>query len=206
MRNIVLILALSFVSTCALSCESSSQAALPVGAIVENFALPTHDGKQVSLKDYRGSIVVLEWFNRGCPFVEKHYKAGAMPDIQAEYGEKGVVWLIINSTRTDHDNYLSPEETAQVISDWKIRGAAMLNDSSGQVGRRFGAKTTPHMFVIDKDGKLAYQGAIDDDSSVFSDPKKAKNYVRAALDELLDGKPVTVAQSKPYGCSVKYAE
>lgn len=184
--------------------EPFNARALDVGQPAPDFKLLAIDGSPIALSDFRGKTVVLEWFNRGCPFVQKHYKDGDMQALQSQYKAKGVVWLIVNSTATSSPDYLSPEKTREVIDEWKIADATYMIDASGTVGRSYGAKTTPHMYVIDPSGTLAYAGAIDDDEDVFADPKKSKNYVRAALDDILANRPVATKSSKPYGCSVKY--
>lgn len=185
---------------------STSFAEVKNGDAAPDFSLTTVDGKKVSLSDYKGKIVVLEWFNLGCPFVVKHYKNNDMQSLQSEAVGKGVVWLSINSTNPKHQDYLTAEKAADQVKQSKINSTAMLQDADGKVGKLYGAKSTPHMFVINADGKLAYQGAIDDTPSPKADPKAAKNYVRAAIDELLAGKSVSQAQTKQYGCSVKYAD
>ncbi|HQH26659.1 MAG TPA: redoxin domain-containing protein [Oligoflexia bacterium] len=165
--------------------------------------MKTYNGEEIHLADYQDKIVVLEWFNAGCPFVAKHYKSGHMPAMQKEFIERGVVWFVINSTNPRHENYLTPDKAKQTEAEWGIAGSKMINDEEGTVGKLFGAKTTPHMFLI-KGGTIAYQGAIDNNPSTDSDPAKAQNYVKQALNELLAGKPVAKASAKPYGCSVKY--
>lgn len=169
-----------------------------------NFTLTDSHGKEVSLEEFRGKTVVLEWFNKGCPFVQKHYRGGAMQSLQSDYSEKEVVWLAINSTNPKHRDFLNEEKTNEVISEWKIKNATLLLDPEGTAGKLYDAKTTPHMFVVNPEGVLVYEGAIDDDSDVYSDPRKAKNYVRGALDDLLVGKEPSTSETKPYGCSVKY--
>lgn len=183
----------------------SSSHALNIGDEAPNFTLQSADGKQVSLKDYRDKVVVLEWFNPGCPFVRKHYDSGAMQKLQTEAAEKGVVWLNINSTASGRPDFLTPEKTKGYVAEKGVKAAAMLSDADGTVGKKYGASATPHMYVIDKAGKLVYQGAIDDNPDVSGDPATAKNYVRDAMGSLLSGKQVAVAETKAYGCSVKYA-
>lgn len=184
-------------------CMPGAATALEVGEKAPSFTLPAADGTQVSLADFADTVVVLEWFNEGCPFVKNHYEDGDMQSLQSAYAEKGVVWLTINSTAKDHQDHLTAEETKELAGEWKIEKAKMLLDESGTVGQQYQAKTTPHMYIINK-GTLVYQGAIDDKPDAFSDPKKANNYVRAALDQVLAGRPVTAAETTPYGCSVKY--
>jgi peroxiredoxin len=175
-----------------------------IGSAVPDFELNSVDGKPYKLSDYKGKMVVLEWTNPGCPFVVRHYQDGLMPALQKECADKGVVWLTINSTNPGHKNYQSPDALKMTYTGWKGAFAALLMDPDGKAGKAFEAKTTPHLFVIDKEGKLVYNGAVDDD------PQGAKttrvNYVRLAVDSLSKGEPVATSVTKPYGCSVKYAE
>jgi peroxiredoxin len=184
----------------------SSLYALDTNSEAPDFTLTSVDGKTVNLSDYKGKTVVLEWYNMGCPFVVKHYKNGDMQALQSDAIGKGVVWLTINSTNPNHKDFRPTDKAAAEVKEHKIASTAMLVDSDGKVGKLYGAKTTPHMFVIDPSGKVVYQGAIDDASSVSANPKESKNYVRAALDEVLAGKPVTTSQTKQYGCGVKYGK
>jgi peroxiredoxin len=175
-----------------------------VGSLAPDFQLNSIDGKPHKLSDCRGKIVVLEWTNPGCPVVQRHYRDGLMPALQKECIDKGVIWLAINSTNPKHQNYRTPEALQPIYGDWKAAFTALLMDADGKTGRAFGAKTTPHMFVIDKEGKLAYYGAVDDDFQGTNETRI--NYVRLAVDSLLKGEPVATSATKPYGCSVKYAE
>ena len=175
------------------------------GAPAPDFSVTDTAGKAVKLSDYKGKFVVLEWTNPECPFVQKHYNSKNMQDLQKEWGAKDVVWLTINSTNQTNSEF----KTGAQMDAWlKTQGAApksALIDSSSATGRAYAAKTTPHMFVVDPTGKVLYNGAIDDKRSANpADAKTAKNYVRAALTEATAGKPVTVASTTPYGCSVKY--
>ena len=161
-------------------------------------------GKPVSLADYQGRIVVLEWHNFGCPFVQKHYRSGNMQSLQKKYAGD-VVWLAVNSTSRTASDYTEPAKLAGQLRDFGAAPAKYLMDDPGAMGHAYGAKTTPHMFIIDAAGKVVYNGAIDDKRSTnVEDVKTAKNYVVAALDEMKAGKPVSVATTTPYGCSVKY--
>jgi peroxiredoxin len=177
-----------------------------VGQSAPNFTLTDVSGKSVSLADFKGKHVVLEWTNPGCPFVQKHYVSDNMQSLQRDAKAKGVVWLAINSTEPKHQDYLAPAKLAtKMNTEWKAAASDILMDESGKVGMAYGAKTTPHMYLIDPAGKLVYAGGIDDKRSANpADVKVAKNYVRAALDDALAGKPIAVATSTPYGCSVKY--
>src|SRR5687767_9450573 len=170
-----------------------------VGEPAPAFSLQDQDGKTVSLADFKGKTVVLEWFNQGCPYVVRHYKSKTMTDTAAKYKDKDVVWLAINTTagKTAEDNKTSAEA-------WGIP-YPILSDTTSSVAQQYGAKTTPHMYIIDKEGKLVYNGAIDDDASEDgAKGDKAVNFVAKALDEVLAGKAVSQAETKPYGCGVKY--
>jgi peroxiredoxin len=178
--------------------------AAEVGKPAPDFTATDIEGKTHKLSDYKGKIIVLESYNLDCPFVGNHYKTGAMQELQAELTAKGVVWFVVNSVNAKHPSYRPPEKARQEWAAQKMKATAWLDDSSGNIGRAYGMKTTPHMFVIAKDGTLAYAGAIDDRPASEGDPRTARNYVREAVEALLAGKPVPVAQTKPYGCGVKY--
>ncbi len=179
--------------------------ALDIGEELPSFKVSSYAGEEVSSEDLKKNIVVFEWFNSGCPFVVKHYKNEHMQTLQKQWKEKGVTWLTINSTAKDHQDYLTAEAAEKIKTEWKLASSEFLNDEDGTVGKQFGAKTTPHLFIFES-GTLRYQGAIDDDSSADGDPSAAKNFVQVALEELSAGKPVSATEEKPYGCSVKYAE
>src|SRR5690606_16125676 len=170
-----------------------------------DFTLTDIDGNSRSLSDYRGKTVVLEWVNQECPFVVKHYESGNMPKLQAQALADGVVWLLINSGHPGAQGDYSPEQ----VKVWQERNSASwtgyFRDQDGTVGRLYGAKTTPHMYVITADGTLVYNGAIDSiRSSNKADIAKAENYVTSALAAVAKGEPVATPTSQPYGCSVKY--
>lgn len=174
-------------------------------AAAPDFALTDSTGRTVKLSDYRGKYVVLEWTNPECPFVRKHYDSGNMQGLQKEWGARDVVWLAINSTNQSSSEYKSPQQMGAWMRAKDAAPKATLIDGTIATGRAYGAKTTPHMFVVAPDGDVIYRGAIDDRrSSNPADAKTANNYVRAALTEALAGKPVSVASATPYGCSVKY--
>lgn len=171
-----------------------------------NFTLQGSDGKSHSLADYQGKFVVLEWTNPNCPFVHKFYDSGTMQNLQKTETAKGVVWLRINSAAEGNDGYQTTADLAAYAKDHNVAATASLLDPEGTVGHMFGARTTPHMFVIDAKGVLVYAGGIDDTPS--PDPATiatAKNYVTAALDEAMAGKPVSTPTARPYGCHVAYA-
>lgn len=176
------------------------KAVAAIGQPAPAFELKDQNGNLVSLNQFASNVVVLEWFNNECPFVVKQYKNGDMNKLAAKYKDKGVVWLAINSTKSHN-----AEHNKKIAGEWSI-DRPLLDDSEGTVGHQYGAKTTPHMYVINK-GTLVYAGAIDSiPSAEQEDIAKADNYVAKALDEVLAGKPVTTPESKPYGCSVKYAK
>jgi len=181
-------------------------ASATVGQAAPAFSAVDAAGKTVSLADFKGRTVVLEWVNPGCPFVQKHYGAANMQATQKDATSKGVVWLSINSTAADAGDYLRPAEMAQWMQTQKAAATATLMDSDGKVGRAYGARTTPHMYIVDPAGKLVYAGGIDNKpSSNPADIPTATNYVKAALNETLAGKPVSQASTRPYGCSIKYS-
>ncbi|NBX03634.1 MAG: thioredoxin family protein [Alphaproteobacteria bacterium] len=162
-------------------------------------------GNTQSLAQYKGKIVVLEWNNPECPFVKKHYDGGDMQALQEYATSKDVVWLAINSGAEGKQGNMTADAAKAKIAEVKSAASAYILDPQGTIGQLYSAKTTPHMYIVDKDGNLAYQGAIDSDSSPSSSSiKGATNYVRAAVDELLAGKKPTLAETKSYGCGVKY--
>jgi len=192
--------------TLALACALpvAALANAPAGKPAPAFTVSDLSGKPVSLADYKGKTVVLEWHNFGCPFVQKHYRSGNMQALQKKYGND-VVWLAVNSTNRESSDWTEPARLGTELRDFGAAPARYLVDEPGTVGRAYGAKTTPHMYIIDPAGNVVYNGAIDDKRSTnVLDVKTAKNYVVAALEELKAGKPVSTASTTPYGCSVKY--
>ncbi|MDX6766439.1 MAG: thioredoxin family protein [Candidatus Methylacidiphilales bacterium] len=180
--------------------------AAEVGKPAPGFTLTDTQGKSHNLSDFKGKTVVLEWINHGCPFVVKHYSGGSMQALQKDTTSKGVVWLSICSSAPGKQGHLSPTDWNKTTSEKGAAPTAVLLDEDGKVGRLYQARTTPHMFVIDPAGKLVYAGAIDSIKSTDSaDVPKATNHVKAAVEEVLAGKPVTTASTQAYGCSVKYA-
>jgi peroxiredoxin len=177
-----------------------------VGQNAPDFTLKDTNGKTQTLSSYKGKYVVLEWYQPDCPFVRKHYGSGNMQKLQKEYTAKGVVWLSIDSSAPGEEgNYDASKLNAFATRDGATRTALMI-DSDGKVGHLYGAKTTPDMYVIDPNGKLIYQGAIDNKRSTDqADVNRATNYVKAALDAAFAGKSVATTATAPYGCSVKYA-
>jgi hypothetical protein len=169
------------------------------------FTAPNIAGQTVRLADFVGKTVILEWMNNGCPFVAKHYNSGNMQALQRRHIESGGVWLVIASSAPGTQGHVTPEEARADLSRWASSPSDFLLDPDGVVGRLYDAKVTPQMIVIDSAGKLAYTGAIDDKPSTNSrDVATAKNYVTAALDELAEGRPVSIAATRAYGCTIKY--
>ena len=176
-----------------------------VGAPAPFFGAPDIAGKTVRLGDYAGRIVVLEWTNDGCPFVQKHYDSGNMQTLQRKYTGEGNIWLTIASSAPGEEGYVTPPEAKADLARWRAAPTDFLLDANGVVGRLYDARATPHMVVIDRGGRVAYTGAIDDTPSTrLADVKTAKNYLAAALDDIAAGKPVTIAATRAYGCSIKY--
>jgi peroxiredoxin len=178
-----------------------------VGEAAPAWTLNDNAGKARSLKDYQGKYVVLEWFNKDCPFVKKHYGSGNMQKLQKWAKDKGVVWLNVISSAEGKQGYLTPQEATELMKTEKMESAGILFDADGKVGKAYGAKTTPHMYVIDPKGVLIYNGGIDDKPTPRpADIATARNHVQSALEEAMAGKPVSVQTSQPYGCSVKYRD
>jgi peroxiredoxin len=183
---------------------TAALAAATPGQPAPAFAVTDLAGKPVKLEDFKGKTVVLEWHNFGCPFVQKHYKSGNMQALQKKYG-KDVVWLAVNSTNKSASDWMDPAPLTAELKKFDAQPAAYLVDEPGKMGMAYGAKTTPHMYIIDPQGKVVYNGAIDDKRSANpEDVKTAKNFVVAALDEMKAGKPVSTPSTAPYGCTVKY--
>jgi peroxiredoxin len=177
-----------------------------IGKAAPDFTLTGIDGKAYKLSDFKGKYVVLEWNNLDCPFVKKHYGSGNMQALQKKYTEKGVVWLTICSSAEGKQGYYEPAALQEKTKEQKLSSTAYLRDADGTVGRTYGAKTTPHMFIVNPEGMLIYAGAIDDKPSPDpNDIAKASNYVAACLDESMSGKAVATSSTTSYGCSVKYA-
>ena len=184
--------------------SAAAFATATVGQPAPAFTVTDLAGKPVSLADYKGRTVVLEWHNFGCPFVQKHYRSGNMQALQKKYASD-VVWLAVNSTHKGSSDYQEPTVLDAELKRFGAAPARYLMDEPGTMGSAYGAKATPHMYIIDPSGKVVYNGAIDDKPSTHvADVKTSKNYVAAALDELKAGKPVSIASTAPYGCSVKY--
>jgi peroxiredoxin len=201
MKTELLLSALTCLASTALFAADSP----PVGSAAPDFSVSDSKGKTQSVSQYKGKYVVLEWFNPECPFVKKHYGSGNMQKLQEEFTGKGVVWLSVDSSGPGLEGSLTPEQAEKKISEWKTHQTALLLDPDAKAARAYSAKNTPHMFVINPEGKIIYEGAIDSKASPNpADIPSSTNYVKVALDEALAGKTVTTPSSRPYGCSVKY--
>lgn len=190
-----------------LACGTAARAQAQVGQPAPAFSAVDTAGKPVSLADYKGRTVVLEWVNPGCPYVRKHYDSGNLPATQRRAMQRDVVWLAVNSTAKDHGDYRAPADLAGWLRGRQAQPSATLMDESGRIGRAYGARTTPHLYVIDARGTLVYAGAIDSRPTANpADIATATNYVDQALGEVLAGKAVSQPATRAYGCSVKYAD
>jgi peroxiredoxin len=177
-----------------------------VGEAAPTFSATDASGKTVKLEDYRGKTVVLEWSNHDCPFVRKHYGANNMQALQKKWTEQGVVWLTVISSPPGEQGHVTPEKANALTVERNAKPTSVVLDPDQKVAKLYQARTTPHMYIVNKDGKLAYAGGIDDKPSTRADDiKTAKNFVDAALAEVLAGKPVTEPVTRAYGCTVKYS-
>lgn len=191
--------------TMACSRPLAAQALAFVGQPAPLFTGTDSQGRTISLEDYHGQVVVLEWTNHDCPFVRRHYGSGTMQTLQKHAIDDGVVWLSVISSAPGEQGYVSRDEAEALSNQRGASPTAVILDPDGHIGRTYDAKTTPHMFVIDGSGVLVYAGAIDDQPRNFrADPTTATNYVREALLALKEGRPVPTPVTRPYGCSVKY--
>jgi peroxiredoxin len=198
---------LAILLTCVASTALVAADSPKVGSTAPEISVPDSKGKTHTLSQYKGKYVVLEWFNPECPFVKKHYGGGNMQKLQEEFTGKGVVWLTIDSSAPGLQGHLTPEQAEKKMTEWKTKQTALLLDADGKAGQAYGAKNTPQMFVINPEGKIVYEGAIDSKATPNpADIPDSTNYVKAALEESMGGKAVTNASTKPYGCSVKYKE
>ena len=181
-------------------------AAVRAGEAAPNFTATDSNGHPHSLAENKGKFVVLEWHNQGCPYTKKHYDSGNMQKLQKLWTSKGVVWFTVISSAPGEQGYVTAAQENDYVKRMGAAPTAVLLDPKGDLGHLYGAKTTPHMFVINPQGQVIYEGAIDDKPTPEeSDIAGATNYVSAALKEAMAGKPVAVAASRPYGCSVKYS-
>ncbi|WP_375461037.1 redoxin domain-containing protein [uncultured Enterovirga sp.] len=185
--------------------HAQPQAGPQIGAAAPNFTATDANGRKVSLADYKGKTVVLEWTNDECPFVKKHYSSQNMQALQKKWTGKDVVWLTLISSPPGEQGYADAAKANKLTADRGAAPTAVVLDPAGDVGRTFKAQVTPHMYVVKPNGVLAYMGGIDDKpSSKVEDVKGAKNFVDAALTELSEGKPVSTTTARPYGCTVKF--
>ena len=184
-----------------------SASAVRVGEPAPTFTATDSNGNTQRLSDYKGKFVVLEWHNQGCPYTKKHYESGNMQRLQKEWTGKGVVWFTVISSAPGKQGYVTAAQENEYAKRMNASPTAVLMDPQGALGHLYGAKTTPHMYIIDPNGSLIYNGAIDDHPTPDqADIGSSKNYVSTALGEALAGKPITTASTTPYGCSVKYSE
>ena len=193
MKRSLFLLTTLFVATLLARAEAN------IGKPAPDFTVKDVNGKTHKLSDYKGKIVVLEGYNLDCPYVANHYDTGAMQDAQAAATGQGVIWLVVNSS------YSEGAKAKKEVDSKKIKATGVIYDPKGVIGKAYDFKTTPHMIVIDKEGKVAYNGAIDDKADTEGDPRKARNYVKEAIAKLSANEPVTIAKTKPYGCGYKYA-
>jgi hypothetical protein len=178
-----------------------------IGDPAPNFTATDTNGQTHKLSDYAGKFVVLEWHNRGCPYTQKHYNSGNMENLQREWTGRGVIWLTVISSAPGKQGFVTASDENAYVKQVNAAPTAVLLDPTGTLGHLYDAKTTPHMFIINPQGTLIYNGAIDDRPTADrSDINGAKNYVSAALEQALAGKPVTTPTTRPYGCSVKYPD
>jgi peroxiredoxin len=194
----------SFAWLILLASITAALGAAEVGQPAPDFTATDINGNTHKLSDYRGKIVILESYNLDCPFCHNHYRTGAMQDLQRDMTAKGIIFLVVNSVGPHSSSHRSVEAARKEWADQKMKATAWLDDSSGAIGKAYGMRTTPHMFVIDKSGVLVYQGAIDDRAEPEGDPRTARNYVREAVQKIEAGEKVAVTQTRPYGCAVKY--
>lgn len=190
---------------CALIFSAPAFASAVVGQPAPAFTATDSNGNTVNLEDFKGKLVVLEWTNDGCPFVKKHYETNNIQKLQKKYTDEGVVWLSVISSAEGKQGYVTGEQANALTTSREASPTAVILDPKGELGQLYGAKTTPHMYVVDKEGTLVYAGAIDDNDSMRqSTVETAKNYVSSTLDALMAGSAVEVAETQAYGCSVKY--
>ena len=195
-----LIKTVTFFSILAIAGGAAAGTGVDVGDQAPQFTLADSAGNEVGLADFKGKIVVLEWTNPDCPFVKRHNEEGTMKKLESTFAKSGVVWLTVNST-----NYMDAAANAAYVKKEGINWPVLV-DQDGAVGHSYGAATTPHMFIIDGKGTVVYEGAIDDDARGNKEAGARTNYVADALNEIAAGKPVSTPETKPYGCSVKYAK
>ncbi|MEM6638762.1 MAG: redoxin domain-containing protein [Pseudomonadota bacterium] len=184
---------------------AAAQAGVEVGAPAPDFTAVTSTGEEITLSDLRGQRVILEWTNHDCPYVRKHYRSGNMQALQKEASENGYTWLSVISSAPGKQGHVDGAKADKLSKKRDAAPSAVVLDENGAVGKMYGARTTPHMYIVDESGTLVYAGGIDDKPTAnTADIEGATNYVRQAMSELDAGKAVSVAKTRPYGCSVKY--
>jgi peroxiredoxin len=201
------IAALAALASALVLAPNSATAQAVVGSPAPAFTATDSHGQTHSLDQYRGKYVVLEWHNQGCPYTKKHYVSGNMQSLQKEWTAKGVAWFTVISSAPGEQGYVTDPQENAYLAQMHADPTAVLMDANGKLGHLYGAKTTPEMYVIDPNGRLIYEGAIDDRPTPdTSDIKGADNYLSDALTESMAGKPVLKSYTRPYGCSVKYTD
>jgi hypothetical protein len=201
-RAAIFALALASASSSNAFASSASLSRVDIGAPAPAFSAKGADGLRHSLRDYAGQLVVLEWTSPVCPFTATRYKSGAMQTLQRYAASRGVVWLSIDTAAPDRAGYLTPAAARARIAQTQAKVSAFLFDTDGSIARSYGARTTPSFFILDRDGKLAYEGAMDAD--IFDNSGGGRDYIKAALDDLLAGRAVKDAQTQPQGCAIEY--
>ncbi len=197
----------AYLSLCAVLAIPVAAQDVRVGSPAPGFTATDSHGQTHALDQYRGKYVVLEWHNQGCPYTRKHYESGNMQELQKEWTAKGVVWFTVISSAPGEQGYVTPAEENEYLAKMHADPTAVLLDPDGKLGHLYNAKTTPEMYVIDPQGKLIYEGAIDNRPTPdVDDIKGAENYVSDALDEAISGKTIATPYTRPYGCSVKYRD
>ncbi len=209
MKKLIILFSLIFAATLVINftSETEEKAAVdaPVGAQAPAFEVMGADGEMHSLADYEGKYVILEWLNHGCPYIRKHYDGNNMQALQEKYTDQGVVWLSVISSAPGTQGYMEAEEAQQSIEEYGASPTEILLDPEGKMGKAYDARVTPHMFIIDPQGVVRYNGAIDDKPTpAASSLETAHNYIDAAMNSLMNGEEVEVKSNTPYGCSVKY--
>lgn len=178
--------------------------AADIGEPAPPFSVQGREGARYTNETLKGTVVVLESFGSDCPYCSNHYLSGAMPELQERYQERGVVWLVVQSTHRDHESYRTPDEAREDWERWGLKGSDYIDDHRGTLARAFRFKVTPQFAIIDAQGRLAYTGAVDDRPESSGDPRDARNYVAEALDALLEDRPVRIPRTRPYGCGIKW--
>ncbi len=208
MKKLIVLFSLIFVAFAAINLTGEKKESFdaPVGEPAPDFEVVDAQGNMHSLSDYEGKYVILEWLNRGCPYIQKHYNGNNMQRLQKKFTDQGVVWLSVISSAQGKQGYMEPAEVQQYVEEQGASPTAVLLDTDGTMGQAYDARVTPHMFIIDPDGLVRYNGAIDDKPTPrMSSLDDANNYIEAAMNNLMNGEEVEVKSNTPYGCGVKYA-